>query len=107
MKIESGRYYKTRDGRKVGPIEHAKDYDNEYPWWHNEGQLIFDKNGYNAFNRHDDLVEEWADEPTHQDIGKLTLDMDMTPNLAALAAQHRIKITVQVGELLVEYDGRD
>ena len=106
MKIEAGKYYRTRDGRKVGPI--VKDCVDGEDWMvsREDGRLW--TNGGRSFsgNEENDLIAEWTDEPTHQDIGKLTLDMDMPPDFAALAAQHRIKITVQVGEVIVEYDGR-
>lgn len=32
LKIEAGRYYKTRDGRKVGPIRDKDDLNDHYPF---------------------------------------------------------------------------
>lgn len=57
MEIQVGKFYKTHDGRKVGPIrkwvgenyEWAVDYDNKEPYLE----------GFNSR----DLIEEWRDEP--------------------------------------------
>lgn len=96
MQIESGKYYLTRDGRKVGPM--SKKGISSYPWsapWLDGALGVFwSDNGDSDETTNNDLIAEWQDEPTTDE-----------PDLAALAAQHRIKITVQVGEVIVEYDG--
>lgn len=98
MKIESGKYYKTRDGRKVGPAVHSG-CDAEHPWnveW-DEGPYYYSDIGESCLGHFNDaIVSEWQDATSPAE-----------PDLAALAAQHRIKITVQVGEVLSEYDGRE
>ena len=93
MQIESGKYYRTRDGRKVGPI--GKLNDDIYQYFSGEDTYTSEGKSFVGRKRKSDLISEWTDEPE-----PATLD------LAALAAQHRIKITVQVGEVLIEYDGR-
>jgi hypothetical protein len=59
MEIREGAYYRTREGRVIGPMRHS-DYSENYPWtdgnaeWGEDG--TYRKNGYtNAFN---DLISE-------------------------------------------------
>lgn len=66
-KIEAGKYYRTRDGRKVGPIENRKREDAEHPfiwnWPDGRGNRIYKPDGTNYSDRNDDLIAEWIDEP--------------------------------------------
>lgn len=70
LKIEAGKYYRTRDGRKVGPMVRPAKPD-EYPWhgtgplgnciWYrSEGGKFHGPIMQNAL----DLIAEWTDEPT-------------------------------------------
>ena len=76
MKIENGKYYRTADGRKVGPIRggpatyHAQGADH----WYDDGTSLY-KDLQN-------IVAEWRDEPT--------VWGDMTPEQkgALLLAHH-------------------
>ena len=63
MQLEVGKYYKTRDGRKVGPIRSYKDYDGQYHW--DDSEDSFDINGINLSGEcpEEDLIAEWTDEP--------------------------------------------
>ena len=75
MKIEAGRYYKTRDGRKVGPMklntrgEWSGECDGESWGYHgngNWGQIsggldVKDRNPYRVLR---DLIAPWPTEPT-------------------------------------------
>lgn len=65
LKIEAGKFYKTRDGRKV--LVKVNGSDSTYPWFHDMGY-----GGYHALDGRgrscidcdeDDLVAEWIDEP--------------------------------------------
>lgn len=67
MKIESGKFYRTRDGRKVGPIvrHNSDDFTEE----HDRGQLLWRADGlrYFRYNRGPtDLVAEWTDGPVRE-----------------------------------------
>lgn len=104
MQIEAGKYYRTRDGRKVGPMHVWLDgVDHKWQAGYGECTCIYTPNGdiWNDAGVHceqidaADLIAEWVCTPSDD------------PDIAALAAQHRIKITVQVGEVIVEYDGRE
>jgi len=66
MKIEAGKYYRTRDGRKVGPMkgefgyctsqEHgSKEWRGDGKYWNGEGS-----------GRDWDLIAEWTDKPANE-----------------------------------------
>lgn len=63
MKIEKGKFYRTRDGRKVGPMT-----GDEFKWvegFDDTGDKEWYNNGANrafGMTSADDLVEEWTDE---------------------------------------------
>lgn len=66
MQIENGKYYRTRDGRKVGPMvaDGSKFWMNGKnaltdPEWSDDGT-----NFYPFSEECDDLIAEWADERT-------------------------------------------
>lgn len=66
MKIEAGKYYKTRDGRKVGPTE-VSEYNTYYPkakFWVEDYGLIQEngKFGNDEDTPELDLISEWQDE---------------------------------------------
>lgn len=61
MRIEQGKYYRTRNGRKVGPMAR-----HEYGWTADDGFRIYDADGKRVLGfgtpEPTDLVAEWADE---------------------------------------------
>lgn len=72
LKIEAGKFYKTRDGRKVGPIIEDKWHDRRYGWtvahefnaeygkaWRGDGTFHPDVDTKHGA----DLIAEWIDEP--------------------------------------------
>lgn len=91
MKIEAGKYYRTREGRKAGPME--KSASASYCWsayvdgdngrvWRDDGTH---GGMYIKRNEEFDLVAEWPNEPT--------LWHEMTPEQkgALLLAHHEGK----------------
>ena len=74
MKIEEGKYYRTRDGRKVGPMRSAWT-PNGTQWWFKDG----DKTKL-------DLIAEWTDEPEPPTPWKGMTDAEKG---ALLLAYHR------------------
>lgn len=66
LKIEAGRCYKTRDGRKVGPM---RKYDGD-SWKERGGRYLWRDNGERYFESDrggaTDLIAEWIDEPAAQ-----------------------------------------
>lgn len=69
MKIEAGKYYKTRDGRKVGPMSAHRDNqgDKDDIWMVGNDSLSARwQDGTSAHDhslRPSDLVAEWTDGP--------------------------------------------
>ncbi|TGQ19288.1 hypothetical protein [Mesorhizobium sp. M00.F.Ca.ET.217.01.1.1] len=60
LRIEAGRYYKTRDGRKVGPMREWCD-GIEHPWEDPEESNIWRNDGTSRWG--DDLIAEWTEDP--------------------------------------------
>lgn len=67
MQIEAGKFYRARDGQKVGPMRSTKE---NYPW---AGPLTNEENRADCAGFNDDgscphisqydLIAEWTDEP--------------------------------------------
>lgn len=72
MQIEAGKFYRTRNGRKIGPIR-LNWADREY-WQMCSGSMsdamYYRRDGFSCpgslsdHNGRDDLIAEWVDEPT-------------------------------------------
>lgn len=107
MKIEAGKYYRTRDGRKVGPMENVaigSAFTANSMLWSEFGDFCGDVNGGICYqmksNPDQDLIAEWQDEPT--------LWRDMTPEEkgALLLAKYEGKvIDTYVHPVWVSYQG--
>ena len=93
MQIEAGKYYRTRDGRKVGPMERDKVDGKDWREKDNSARLWYDDGTRWICDEDSDLIAEWVDEPTQ-------------PTNAALAAKYGICITVKIGSIEIIYDGR-
>jgi hypothetical protein len=91
MKIEEGKYYRTRDGRKAYiEIDDGSLYD-PFSVRHENGERLWHKsNGeVNIDTREDDLIAEWTDETPNLsaetidaiaiDSLKFHMDQDMEP----------------------------
>jgi hypothetical protein len=97
LKIEAGKYYRTRDGRKVGPMykrggEWVCDnmIDEYIPMWNlKTGVANFTTEGPKSDYPQYDLIAEWADEP---DTPKLWRDMTPEEKGALLLAHHEGKV---------------
>ena len=64
MQIEAGKYYRTRDGRKVGPMVANPLID--YPFKDGSGFMSFTTDGHRfcADEHHTDIIAEWTEAPT-------------------------------------------
>ncbi len=68
LKIEAGKFYKTRDGRKVGPMSRWSQ-TVEHPWEQQGGSSVFTNGGDiwrdDGTSEYDvpPLIAEWIDEP--------------------------------------------
>ncbi len=64
LTIEAGKFYRTRDGRKVGPMENCG-WDDGYPWtsysfdigYYSDAGLVQN----DSRSPHEDLVAEWVE----------------------------------------------
>ena len=69
MKLEVGKYYRTRDGRKVGPLQPSDSgdaggyYIKDYGLIKPDGRFGY---GYYGWSSDLDLVAEWVDESEHE-----------------------------------------
>lgn len=65
MKIEKGKFYKTRDGRKVGPMRDDWNYESLFKFHVTVGELdgdLWEISGKNYRSAERDLVSLWQDE---------------------------------------------
>ena len=80
LTIEAGKYYKTRDGRKVGPMtNYPGSCGGRYPF-ESEG-FIWQADGtnYDGVDSRHTLIAEWVDEPAPAEPIHVTLGIDMNP----------------------------
>lgn len=75
MKIEEGKYYRTRDGHMVGPMRRWHD-SAPHPWKDDTGTSthIWRDDGTSGYDGTPQLVGEWIDEPETPKLWR-----DMTP----------------------------
>lgn len=74
MQIEEGKFYKTRDGRKVGPKRRGRldDFpfrDNDGNWWTVNG--YHERVSKDSNIPEEDLIAEWADEPDTLTVARI------------------------------------
>lgn len=75
LTIEAGKFYKTRDGRKVGPAKKGVPsfIDKAYGWTVGTDYYVSDGRFYeHAAQTESDLVAEWVDEPVANDNAAAT-----------------------------------
>lgn len=84
LTISAGRFYRTRDGRKVGPIVVAQGDGEPWPTKTADGELWFRANGYScpgSIHLHrdeDDLVAEWVEpEPEPVAVAEATATLTL------------------------------
>lgn len=99
LTIEAGKFYRTRDGRKVGPME---------PWplggWHADRAPVplngglWNDNGTAWFDNSEDspdLIAEWVDKPTNDNTAPVEeQQVDMTLKVDATEITEAIKSTL-------------
>lgn len=73
MKLEVGKYYRTRDGRKIGPLADWNLLGSAYKWRWGGLLWMLDGTAFGGDNPHQDLIAEWSDAApevgTLQEIG--------------------------------------
>jgi hypothetical protein len=101
MKIEVGKYYKTRSGKKVGPAEKIVHHAS-YPWDipHGGGFYAYTAEGKSCLEYvQDDIVGEWVEEMT---IDRTWSEMTPKEKGALLLAHHEGKV---IEYKSVQYEG--
>ncbi|MGH6774745.1 hypothetical protein [Brucella tritici] len=73
LAIETGKFYRTRDGRKVGPMRRYNDgwlyeTDDHGRMWRDDGMRYYEKSRGGG----SDLIAEWIDEPASNDNAPAT-----------------------------------
>lgn len=64
LRIQQGKFYKTRDGRKVGPMSKRSTYLTAEGWHYNEsGECCYQGMSGETPRPTRDLIAEWVDEP--------------------------------------------
>lgn len=105
MKIEAGKYYKTRDGRKVGPMRELNRHETDYPWTDKDGDMPdqrYNDKGYEIGTGSDcDLISEWKDE-TPSPIRTVTRREIVAGNYGIVAITKSNKVMIAAGYYTAE-----
>lgn len=99
--IKAGRYYKTRDGRKVGPMRAYSDSLNGlHPWIAdldlayegNNHSFLFKKSGENYEYRDLDIIAEWPAEPAKPYRANVAAQVDTVADEYGGGAKPKFKV---------------
>ena len=84
MKVESGNLYRTRDGRKIGPM--ISHWNDEWPWTIAKSQFFWNCSGdacivtpVREFVPGLDIIAEWTDEPVVETVTLYGSNVTWTP----------------------------
>ena len=85
MKIEAGKYYRTRDGRKVGSMAYMPEgRHSEFPWVDPEGNAWKANGHFSLFDDGEsvhDLIAEWTDEPATPKPSPFVMRRELAPGV--------------------------
>lgn len=115
LTIETGKYYRTRDGRKVGPMSDEGDraYDTDEKclaaYINGDHRLFRADGGRHLFGKaHLDLIAEWVDEPlatastdaaSNDNVPVATFKVgDIVKRSGGFMPHQRLRITKAVGD---------
>ena len=122
MKLEVGKYYRTRDGRKVGPLRktalHDVPYEYHGKWYTEYGMCEGVMKGERLPDC--DIIAEWSDEPhspvrtvTRKEIvpgtyGKVRVTGGMYINVNSMSTSIELRAAIatltEIAEALEETD---
>lgn len=99
MKLEVGKYYRTRDGRKVGPLQPSDNgdaggyYIKDYGLIKPDGRFGY---GYYGWSSDLDLVAEWVDEPEQKPLPQHPTELPdvVALKIADVAREHGYLLSV-------------
>ena len=83
LKLEAGKYYRTRDGRKVGPMAEERPRWSSWPWDVKNGQgnletMLWKDDGTADETPDADLIAEWQDDQPAPIITHKGREYDLT-----------------------------
>lgn len=89
MIIEEGKFYRTSDGEKIGPMEFDQG-GQSYARQQFDGRLWLVSSGKRFLNRGPDLIAEWTDEPKSPIVTKTvkSLEAGVYNNVALVLNEH-------------------
>lgn len=110
LTIETGKFYRTRNGRKVGPMKRYNDgwlneSDGHGRMWRDDGLRYYEES-------RSDLIAEWVDEPASNDnapvaeqqAGTVFIDVSKAgPSQLHLAKGRLVKVNQGFGFELARY----
>ena len=106
MQLEVGKYYKTRDGRKVGPL---KDWPDRI-WKFKCGESYYKSDGHHEYDDYGshvhecDLIAEWTDEPVSI-LSAETIDMIAIDSLKHHADKDMEPLQREAFRIVLRYYG--
>jgi len=106
MKIEAGKYYRTRDGRKVGPMNMTASKPGTDRWrgkmgdgesfWHDDGTH------WSGRESKTDLIAEWTDEPAAPKPSPFVTRRELVPGVYGIVSVVLVGVSIHID---VEHDG--
>ena len=112
LRIEAGKFYRTRDGRKVGPMERSYMHDSQYPFSvdhafdANEGKAWRKDGTFDPYSQPHpaDLIAEWSEPNLADEYGAPDSSATLGDILAAATAVAPATAKFKVGDR-VEVNG--
>jgi len=110
MKIEAGKYYRTRDGRKVGSMAYMPEgRHSEFPWVDPEGNAWKANGQFSLFDDGEsvhDLIAEWTDEPAASKPSPFVTRRELVPGVYGRIVVNKAERRDEHGDLLVQLCNR-
>lgn len=88
MKLEVGKYYRTRDGRTVGPMRARKIFGGSF--WSDVGGAYY-ADGSHVASPQNDIIAEWTDDPQQDSPVRTVTRKEIVPGV--------------YGNVVVDYEG--
>ncbi|MFK5639907.1 hypothetical protein ACI50E_18920 [Brucella sp. ZJ1_1] len=111
LTIEAGKFYRTRDGRKVGPMSDEGDYAYDTDekcltaYINNDHRLFRAKSGRHLFGKaHLDLIAEWIDEPASNDNRPVAEQQAATADLTVTIGSDTTELEVSLDRVIAKLE---
>lgn len=114
MKLEVGKFYKTRDGRKVGPMGIEESQDATSFHWNVQGAGVgrWDESGDDGYAStftavDDDLVALWQDAPTGPVRTVTRTTKEIVPGVYGAVSVHQITDSADAGHVWITLTSKE